>query len=82
MVHHQGQAQHPILHIHLNCLVARTKIHTRIHDSDTLDALDNMVHQQVESKPRSSLPTVYFDQQGMRDATSSSSLEFGLPDSS
>ncbi|MFS8020970.1 hypothetical protein Hanom_Chr16g01421981 [Helianthus anomalus] len=67
MVHQQGHSQHHILRIHPNYFVARTKIHTHIGNSDTLDASGNMIHQQVESEPRLSLAPVYFDQQGRQE---------------
>ncbi|MFS7929835.1 hypothetical protein Hanom_Chr04g00337091 [Helianthus anomalus] len=46
MVHQQAYLC--IHRIHPDYLVARTKIHTRIHNQDTLDASGNIVHQQVE----------------------------------
>ncbi|MFS7961955.1 hypothetical protein Hanom_Chr08g00721011 [Helianthus anomalus] len=60
MVHQQVPFQH---RIHF---VARTEIHTRIRNPDTLDAPGNLVHQQVESESRSSLATVFFDQLGLQ----------------
>ncbi|MFS7917113.1 hypothetical protein Hanom_Chr03g00185201 [Helianthus anomalus] len=60
MVHQQVHSQH---RIHF---VARTKIHTHIRNPDSLDAPGNLVHQQVVSESRSSLVTMFFDQQGLQ----------------
>ncbi|MFS7926536.1 hypothetical protein Hanom_Chr04g00298191 [Helianthus anomalus] len=60
MVHQQVHSQH---RIHF---VARTEIHTRIRNLDTLDVPGNLVHQQVEWESCSSLATMVFDQQGLQ----------------